>query len=79
MAGFFQGMYQPYNFFLGAKGKGQWMRNMSIIMSIVNLIGNITLIPIWGAMGAAIASIFGTLSYYLACLWYYNKFMLEVK
>ena len=73
LAGLFQGMYQPYNMFLGAKEKGKWMRNMSLVMSIVNLIGNITLIPLWGAMGAAIASILGMLSFYIMCIWYYRK------
>lgn len=75
LAGFFQGMYQPYNMFFGAKGKGKWMRNMSIAMAIVNLIGNIVLIPLLGAMGAAIASLLGTGSFFFASLYYYKKFL----
>ncbi len=73
LASFFQGMYQPYNMFLGAKGKGVWMRNMSLIMATTNLIGNIALIPTFGAYGAAVASVLSNLSFYVSCIYYYNK------
>ena len=75
LAGFFQGMYQSYNRFLGAKGKGKWMRNISITQSIFNLIGNFFLILYWGAMGAAIASAIATLIAYLGHIYYYRKYM----
>lgn len=79
LAGFFQGMYQPYNMFLAAHRKGEWLRKMSFIMGGTNFLGNITLIPLWGAMGAAIASIIGTSIYYLLCLFYYRAFILAEK
>lgn len=56
LAGFFQGMYQPYNMFLGAHRKGKYLRNAAFISAGVNVVGNITLIPIFGAIGAAYAS-----------------------
>ena len=75
LASFFQGMYQSYNRFLGAKGKGKWKRNISITQSIFNLIGNFFLILYWGAMGAAIASAIATLIAYLGHIYYYRKYM----
>ena len=78
-AAFFQGAYQPYNMFLGAIGRGKWMRNMSFIMSMVNLGGNIILVPLWGAMGACIASVLGNSSFYLSCIFYYKRHIKEAK
>jgi len=72
LASFFRGMYQPYMMFISAHEKGKWMRNMSFIMSMVNFLGNIILIPIWGAYGAAVASVIGNGSFYFSCLRYYR-------
>ena len=77
LAAFFQGGYQPYNMFLGAHGKGRWMRNMSFLAMILNVVGNIILIPIYGVMGAVIASIVSRLGSCLAYLFYYSKFTSE--
>ncbi len=74
LAGFFQGMYQPYNMFLKAHRKGEWLKKMSFVMGGVNFLGNIILIPLWGAIGAAIASIMGTFIYFLLCIFYYQKY-----
>ena len=74
LAGFFQGMYQPYNMFLGAKRMGKWLKKMSIYMAICNFFGNLILIPIWGAMGAAIASVIGTFVYFSLNIMYYEKY-----
>lgn len=70
---FFQGMYQPYNMFLAAKGKGTWLRNISIAQSIFNVIGNILFIYYMGALGAAIASMIAALIAYLGYIYYYYK------
>lgn len=75
LAGFFRGMYQPYNMFLGAKGKGRWMRNISVTQSIFNMVGNLIFIYYWGAMGAAIASAIATLIAYLGYAYYYRKYI----
>jgi O-antigen/teichoic acid export membrane protein len=74
LAGLFQGMYQSYNRFLGAKEKGKWMRNISFMQSIFNVTGNFFCIYYWGAMGAAIASMIATLIAYLGHVYYYRKY-----
>ena len=73
LAAFFQGMYQPYNMFLGAKGKGKWMRNISISQAIFNLFGNFVFIYYMGAIGAAIASAIAAFIFYIGCIYYYKK------
>jgi len=77
LAGFFQGMYQPYNMFLGAHRKGEWLRNMAIIFAITNLILNFVLIQLWSAMGAAIATLVACLLWYILCIYYYNRLLRE--
>lgn len=73
LAGFFQGMYQPYNMFLGAKGKGKELRTVAFINMLSNLFGNFGLIPIFGAIGAGWASAIAcSLAYYLY-RYYYNN------
>ncbi|GEM_PF-877148 len=61
---FFQGMYQPYNMFLVAKGEKR-IGHYAMITSPFNLTGNIILIPIYGVMGAIAASMVTMV------LWYY--------
>ncbi|NVL90062.1 MAG: oligosaccharide flippase family protein [Desulfobacterales bacterium] len=79
LAGFFQGMYQPYNMFLGAHRKGEWMRNSAFMIAGMNLITNLILVPIWGAVGAAIASAISM--GFALCLWifYYRKYLKELE
>ncbi len=66
LAGFFQGMYQAYNVFITTHRKGKWIRNVGLAMSGVNLIGNIILIPLFGAIGAAYASLISMLVAFIA-------------
>ena len=73
LAALFKGMYSPYNMFLGAKGKGKWLRNISMSQAIFNIIGNLIFIYFWGAMGAAIASAIATLIAYLGHIYYYKR------
>lgn len=75
LASFFQGMYQPYNMFLGAKGKGKWMRNISISQAIFNILGNFFFIYYMGTMGAAIASAIATFIAYTGHKYYYHKYL----
>jgi O-antigen/teichoic acid export membrane protein len=75
LAGFFQGMYQPQNMFLGSKGRGKWLRNISISQAIFNLIGNFIFIYYFGVLGAAIASMIATFISYLGHVFYYNKYI----
>ena len=73
LAAFFQGMYQPYNMFFGAKGKGKWMRNISLTQAIFNLFGNFIFIYYMGAIGAAIASAIAAFIAYLGHKCYYQR------
>lgn len=73
-AGFFQGMYQPLNFFLGVKAKGKWLRNLAVPTSVVNLVGNVVFIPIWGAMGAAVVTCLSRLVSYIGYEFYYRRY-----
>jgi O-antigen/teichoic acid export membrane protein len=78
LASFFQGLYQPYNMFLSARGKGKWLRNMALMMAGINLLSNVTLIPLWDAMGAAIASaISNAFSLGVYLFYYYRKYLKE--
>ena len=77
LAGFFQGMYQPYNMFLGAHGKGKWMRNGAFMMAGGNFITNILFIPRWGAYGAAVASAVSMGFAICVYIYYYRKYIKE--
>ena len=77
LAGFFQGMYQPYNMFLGAHGKGKWMRNGAFMMAGGNFITNILFIPRWGAYGAAVASAVSMGFAICVYIYYYKKYIKE--
>jgi len=73
LAGFFQGMYQPYIQFLGAHEKGKYQRNAALFCSVCFLGTNILLIPPFGALGAAIARVISMGFAYFLNLFYYNK------
>jgi len=76
LAGFFQGMYQPYNMFLGAHREGKWLRNTAFTVAGINIIGNIALIPLLGALGAAYASLISML---IAFITYYSIYIKTIK
>lgn len=73
VANLFRGMIQPYNMFLGAKGEGKALRNTAFILTGSNLVGNFTLIPLYGALGAAYASLFALFINYFGHIFYYHK------
>jgi len=75
LASFFQGMYQPYNMFLGAKGMGKWMRNISFTGSIFNIVGNFVFVIYWDTMGIAVASAISRLISFSLHLFYYKKYL----
>ncbi len=79
LAAFFQGMYQPYNMFFGAQGKGKWKRDMSLVASAVNVIGNAVFVPMWGAEGAAVASLLSRMVSYALHTKYYRQFLKEIQ
>jgi len=76
VAGFCAGMYQPYGF-LAAQGRGVWIRHTAIAEGAVNVVGNLVLIWLYGAMGAAIASALAKLVHWQMLAHYYRRFRAE--
>ncbi|NJE26409.1 hypothetical protein E3E22_07220 [Thermococcus sp. MV5] len=74
IAGFFQGMYQPFGIFFESKGFGKIIRNISYITALVNVLGNALLIPLYGAMGAAVASALSKFIHLVGYLYYYRSY-----
>ena len=79
LAAFFQGMYQPYGMFLGAKGRGRWKRNISIAQAIFNITGNFFFIYYFGIIGAAVASAIATGIAYIGHKYYYHKYLMNFR
>ncbi len=52
-----RGVTGVYNTFLSAKGRGRELRNAAIVLTVSNVVLNFALIPPYGAMGAAWASL----------------------
>lgn len=77
VANFFMGAFQPYNFFLSAKGKGKYLRNTAIVLTVSTLFFNLMLIPSYGAIGAAYATLISLFLDYLVHVYYYRKSLKE--
>ena len=73
----FQGLYQPFNF-LNAKSQGKAVRNVPIIEAIINLAGNIILIPIYGVMGAIYTSVLAKFIHFVGKYYYYKLYLKNV-
>ncbi len=73
IAFFFQGLYQPFNFLM-AKSKGKELRNVQVTEAVINISGNIALIPILGVTGAIYTSIVAKLIHFLGKWYYYQKY-----
>lgn len=69
---FIQGAFQLPNLFLNAQGQGRTLRNMAIWYAIANVVLNISLIPLLGAMGASIASGGAYSLWLMLCILYYR-------
>lgn len=65
VASFLQAAYQPFNSWLLANGHGRRLRNLLLVVTAVNLVANLALIPTFGSVGAAVASIAGNGTYLL--------------
>jgi O-antigen/teichoic acid export membrane protein len=76
---FFQGMYQPINAYLCAHGKGRELRSISFVVSAVNLVISLSLIPRLGAYGAAVGSSVAKLAELLGNVYYYRQVTREAK
>lgn len=78
VAHLFQGLYQPFAF-LSAKSWGKAVRNVSILESVINVVGSIVLIIMFGIYGALITSIVAKLTHFLGLWYYYRQYRLQVR
>ncbi len=77
LAFFFMAMYQPFNF-LTAKGKGKVVRNTAIVESLINILGNIILIPLLGIAGALYTTLVARMSHFFMKWYYYTKYLHQI-
>lgn len=70
----FAGLSKPYSFYLTARGAGREIRNISVSILITHLGLNFIFIPVWGIMGAALASLLTYLTDFLLSVYFYRKF-----
>jgi O-antigen/teichoic acid export membrane protein len=68
-----RGVTGVYNSFLSAHGRGRELRNAGLVLTASNLALNIALIPPFGAMGAAWASLLALLANLIAHVVFYRK------
>lgn len=73
-----QAAYQPYNSWLLANGFGLELRRFLFAVAAINLVANLTLIPVAGAVGAAIASGIGMGSYLFFAVRSYRRQVLRL-
>jgi len=64
----FQSLYQPYNAWMGGHGLGKELLILSLYYTVVNLVGNLIFVYLWGAVGAALVSILANGYYYFHSL-----------
>lgn len=68
-----RGVTGIYNNFLAAQGRGKDLRNAGLILTGSNVVLNFALIPPYGAMGAAWASLVALIVNYLGYVHFYRK------
>jgi len=73
IAHFFQGLSAPFAF-LSAKSMGKEIRNVAFAEGVVNVIGNIILVPLHGVYGAIIASVLARFVHYICLAYYYRNY-----
>ncbi len=73
LANFFMGAFQPYNFFLSAKGKGNYLLKIAGSFSLYTVLLNLILIPYLKGYGAALATLISMLINFLMHYSYYRK------
>jgi len=64
-----------YNRFLGSKGQGKSLRNGAVWVGLTNIIGFISIVPFYGAYGAAFTKLFSGIVYIASMLFYYRRFV----
>ena len=68
-----------YNKFLAAQARGRELRNAGIVLTVSNVVLNFALIPPYGAMGAAWASLFALLANLAAHIVSYRRAVLDLQ
>lgn len=71
----FHGFGDLINRFLGAKGKGKWLRNAAFIVGIINVMGYTLLIKLLSINGAIITKILASGLYLFVMIYYYITFI----
>lgn len=71
----FHGFGDLINRFLGAKGKGKWLRNSAFLVGIVNVIGYTIFIKYFNIEGAIITKILASGLYLILMTYYYITFL----
>ena len=69
----FSGLAVPMNKFLGAQGKGRYLKRIALILSFAGLLFNFGLIPRFGILGACYAAALSMLTNFLLHLYYYLR------
>jgi O-antigen/teichoic acid export membrane protein len=68
-----RGVTAMYNSFLSAAALGTAMRNAAFVLTGSNIVFNFALIPPYGAIGAAWASVLALVANYFARIYYYRR------
>ncbi len=71
----FHGFGDLINRFIGAKGKGRWLRNAAFMVGIVNVLGYIILVKYFDINGAITTKILASCLYLVAMIFYYINFI----
>ncbi|MBK9248247.1 MAG: oligosaccharide flippase family protein [Ignavibacteria bacterium] len=70
LAGFFQGLYQPFNYFVLSQGKGVWTRQISIAGTVFDIVSTVVLVSMYGLIGACWQAVASRV--FWAGMMYYN-------
>lgn len=70
-----RGVTGVYNSFLSAQGRGRELRNAGLVLAVASIVLNFTLIPLFGAIGAAWASLGAMAANYVAHVVGYRRSM----
>ncbi len=73
------GIGDMFNRFLGAHGKGKELRNSAVLSGIVVVIGSFILVYYFQITGAIITKILGSVVYFSMMLFYYIKFVKNIR
>jgi O-antigen/teichoic acid export membrane protein len=68
-----RGVTTVYNQYLSAHGRGRELRNAALVLTGSNVVLNVALIPPFGAMGAAWASLLALIANFIAHVVVYRR------